>query len=71
MLHNGISTLLNNILNIPKAFSIDLFILITTNHNFSKGSNLIKVSSWTKKVFVLIKDMGHEKHIVLLVDYFE
>jgi hypothetical protein len=34
------------------------------NHRFSKGL------TWSKGMFTLIRNMGHEKHIVLLVGYF-
>ncbi len=34
---------------------------------FSKRFNLTKMSTLTKRMFTLTKNMGHEKHIVLLV----
>jgi len=37
---------------------------------FFKKFNLSKVSTLTKRMFVLTKKMGHEKHIVFLVGFF-
>jgi len=33
--------------------------------------NLIQMSTLTKRMFVLTKNMGHERHIVLLVSFFK
>jgi len=35
-----------------------------------KRFNLIKMSALTKRMSTLIKGMGHERHVVLLVGFF-
>jgi hypothetical protein len=38
---------------------------------FFKRFNLIKLSTVIKKMFTLAKGMGHKRHMVLLVGYFD
>jgi hypothetical protein len=38
---------------------------------FFKIFNLIKMSTLTKRMFNLTKNMGHERHMVLLVGFFD
>jgi hypothetical protein len=40
------------------------------NHSFSKGLSWLKCLHWPKGMFTLIRNMGHEKHEVLLVGHF-
>ncbi len=38
---------------------------------FFKRFNLTKISTLTKRMFTLTKGMGHERHMVILVDVFD
>jgi hypothetical protein len=40
----------------------------TINYDFSKGSTWLKCSHWPKGCS---KGMGHERHMILLVGYFD
>jgi hypothetical protein len=47
---------------------------LTTHYKKSwifKRFNLIKMSTLTKRMFTLTKGMGHERHMVLLVGFFD
>jgi hypothetical protein len=46
--------------------------LIDVNSNVhTMMSNLTKMSTLTKRMFALTKSIGHERHMVLLVGFFD
>jgi len=47
-----------------------VFPSITRNHDFSEGLIWLKCSHWLEGMSILIKGMGHERHMVLLVGWF-
>ncbi len=56
---------------IPSAFEkYFVFVIPTKNHEFSKGLTWLKCSHWLEGMFIFIKGMGHERHMVLLVGFF-
>jgi hypothetical protein len=42
----------------------------TRNHDFSEGLIWLKCSHWLEGMSILTKGKGHERHMVLLVDFF-